>query len=52
MGSIEEPEVPKRNTDTPIYKLETERLLLRYMLESDSEALHEIFSNHDAMTYW
>lgn len=35
-----------------MYEIETERLLFRRMLESDSEALHIIFSNDDAMTYW
>lgn len=50
MDSTEEP--PKLNTDAPVYEIETEHLLFRRMRDSDSEALHEIFSNRDAMTYW
>lgn len=46
------PKTPKRDTDTPMYEIETKRLLFRRMQESDSEALHRIFSNDDAMTYW
>lgn len=52
MDSTKEPKLPNLSTDAPIYELETERLLFRRMLESDSESLHEVFSNHDAMAYW
>lgn len=52
MDSTKVPKTPKRDTDAPMYEIETERLLFRRMLESDAEALHRIFSNDDAMAYW
>lgn len=53
MDSTEKPKSqPTLNTEAPEYKIETEHLLFRRMLGSDCDALHEIFSNHDAMTYW
>lgn len=47
----EEPAPLNPSVNSPVYELQTERLLLRRVQESDLELFHEILSNHDATTY-